>query len=190
VQKAAFGAVHAADFEHVAKVGAELERKWDQHHVTAVVYAPDALIEPLFPEEALALDVQNAGRTHRTAGIGQGLVGAVGGEEHVVLSDGRRQERRWPASQQQAEVRQNTRVVVEKTVTLAKDVAEGVGDHEGVLVLQRKQPMGDPRLARFTQVDRRVGGRREIVHQPLPSGVRDQRDAPFRAGRSKAGIEV
>ena len=84
------GAARAAHLEHVAEVGGELQAQRDRHLVPAVVAQPHALVEPVLPEQARALDVDDALRRRRPADRRQRPVGEVGGEEDVVLADGAR----------------------------------------------------------------------------------------------------
>ncbi len=163
-QQAPPGALHAAHLEHVLEVRPVLDGQGQQHNIAAVVLAGDPLIEPLLPQEPLALHVQHARRPQRPARIGQGLVRAVEGEEHIVLGDGGRQQRGRLAAQQQAEPRQDPGVVVEQAVAGPHDVAVVIGDDEGVAILQRMQPVWRARFLDHTLFDARVRRRRQVIH--------------------------
>ena len=103
---------------------------------------------------------------------GQGSVGEVGGEDDIVLAHRAAQQLQRPAADAQAEARQQARVIVEQAVTFAGDVAEGVGHHEGVALLEREQ-------ARRACADHRVGA--GLRHQPASSSA---------AGRLRAILRV
>ena len=162
---AAGGALGAAHLEHVVEIGVVFQADRQDDHVAAVVDEPQALIEPLVPQEPLALDMDRAVRRRRAAQGGEGFVGRMGGEEHVVLRHRRAQQGRRAVADQQAQARQQTGVVMEQAIGRAQHVAERVGHQEGVLVLQREQAIGDARLARLALLGGPDGGVwREIIH--------------------------
>ncbi len=94
VHEASAAALAAAHLEHVVEIGAELEGQGGDGLALAVVGAADPLMQPAGPQEALALDVDHTLRRHRRAGGRELQVGAIGGEEDVVLGDRGAQQRR------------------------------------------------------------------------------------------------
>jgi hypothetical protein len=188
---AAGRALGAAHLEHVVEVGVVFQADRQNDHVAAVVDEAQALVQPLVPQEPLALDMDRAVRGRGAAQGGQGLVGGVRGEEHVVLRHRRAQQGRRAVAQQQAQPRQQPGVVVEQAVGRAQHVAERVGDQEGVLVLQREQPVGDARFARLALLDGGARGRAwcEVVHVFWPLALRSLENPPRRAGAA-GGFQI
>ena len=136
-----------AHLEHVAEIGGEAQA--ERHHDLAlpVVGERQALVEPLLPQEAPALEVDDPFRCRGLAQRRQRPDGEVGGEQDIVLADHGTQERRRLPVQPQAEAGQDPGVVAEQAVAIAQDVAEGVCHQEGVAVLEREQAQRHARLA-------------------------------------------
>ncbi len=100
-EDAAALALDAAHLEHVAEIGAELEHQRQHHLIESEVAAADALVEPLALERAAALDVDGATRRAAAVDRRQRAVGAMVGEDGVVLGKGGRQARRTPVADQE-----------------------------------------------------------------------------------------
>ena len=64
----------AADLEHVPEVGADRQPQFDGVGAPAIVGDPDALVKADLPEDARALDVDDAFRRRRAADARQGLL--------------------------------------------------------------------------------------------------------------------
>ncbi len=120
--------------------------------IAAVVGAADALVQPLVPQEPLAFGVDHPARCCSSPGRRQRPVGAVGGEEHIVLGDGRAQQRGRVSADQQPIMREQAGVVAEQAVRDSQDVAIGVGHKEGIAILQREETVGNPRFGDLAAV--------------------------------------
>jgi hypothetical protein len=127
----------AAHLEHVAEVGGEFEHQRQHHLVEAEVCAADPLIEALVLQRAPALDVNRAARRAAAVDRRQRPVGAVEGEDRIVVGDGAGEPGRAPLADAENPPRQHAGVAVVETFCPAGDIAVLVGDQEGVAILQR-----------------------------------------------------
>jgi hypothetical protein len=168
----------AANLEHVAEIGGEIQPQRDARLDLGVVPEPQALVEAALPDQAGPLDMDHALPRRRPADRRQGPVGEVGPEQHAVLADRAPEQRQRPTCGAQAEAGQEPRVVVEQAVAVARDVAEGVGDDERVPVLQGEQAQRCARLARarLASIARVRGG---LGHQFAYSGLARPGPAPL-----------
>mgnify|MGYP000872345580 CR=1 FL=1 len=126
----------APHFEHVHEVGGQPEAQRQPRGPVPVVGAGDALEHALAAQEAAAGDVDKPFRRAHLVDGRQRAVGQVGDELHVVLGDGRTQQRRLQVAQQHLVARHDARVVDEEALAWRHDVAEAVGDQDAVAVLQ------------------------------------------------------
>ena len=150
-------ALHAAHLEHVAKVGGELEGE-RQHH----------LVEPVVGAAAAARTAgrRTGSRLRSTWMTPRGVAfPPTGGRARLApwkvktdLSRDRpklrREGRRSPISRRKRD--RKPRVVAEQAVGAADDIAPGVGDQEGVAVLDRQQLAQRRREARLVGVQGRA----------------------------------
>jgi len=143
--RAARAASLATHLEHVAEIGAEVQADRHQGVTVAVIDQLDMLIEPLMAQEAGPLEVDDALGNRTAAQRRQRPVGQVGDEEHVVAADRGRQQRWGGASEREPQLREDTGVVVEQAVAVAEDIPIGVGNDEGVAILERVQALGRAR---------------------------------------------
>ena len=123
----------------------------------AVIGKGDALEQPVLPQQPDAFDMDCALRDVAAADALHRQIGEVAGEQHIVLAERGAEQRCLPAADGQPEFRQHARVVAEKAVAGAPDVAIGVGHRKTVALLEGEQPV---RLARrgFVQGGKGDGG--------------------------------
>jgi hypothetical protein len=148
---AAPGARVSAHLEDIGEIGVELECHRRGHVALAVVGERQTLVQPLLPQEARALDVDDAfGRRRLVTERRQRTIGHVRAKEHVVRADSRAQQRREQAADRQPEEGEDPRVVREQAIGAAAHVAQHIGHQERVVVLQRKRSdrAADPAIDR------------------------------------------
>ena len=154
------GARQAADLEHVAKIGGELQAQGQLRLRLAEIAQPQPLVEAILPDQPASFDMDHPLPGRLAANRGQRPIGEVGGEDDIVLADRAAQQLQRPPADAQSEARQQPRVVVEQSIAFAGDVAEGVSHNEGVALLQREQAGGRARIA---------GRRLRVRHHPASS---------------------
>jgi hypothetical protein len=143
-------ACRTAHLEHVAKISRILEPHRHDDRARRVVREGNALEHPVLPDEARALDMDDALRRLRAVRVKHGEIGQVGLEQDVVLRQRRPEQRGHAAADEQAEARQHACIVAKQPVADTPDIAVAVGDDEAILMLKRKLPV---RLARSRFVE-------------------------------------
>src|SRR5215469_3881254 len=151
------------DLEDVGEIRGEAQLQWQVRCLTAEVREPQPLVQSRRPEEAAALDVDDALRNGELTQRRQRPVGEMGREQRVVLGNRRAEERRMPAGDLQLEARQDARVAPEQAVVAPLDVPERVREQKGIPVLQgesRQQAATLPRRHAHARLSYGSCGRR------------------------------
>ena len=125
-------------FEDVGEIRRVEEQQRHLGVAVAEVGERQLLVPAAAPQQAIALDVDHAFRDRQLAGRGQRPVGEMRGEQRVVAIDRGAEQRGAPARDAELEARQHARVVREQPVVRCLDVAQRVGEQEGIAVLERE----------------------------------------------------
>ena len=166
VERAAAGALGAADLEDVGEVGGEGDGEAEAVGLRVVVADRQPLEGAGVPEEAGAVDVDEV-LCDQPLALGAGNLGIreVADEHRVVVADGGAEEQRPVTVHREVEVREIAGIAVVDALWAAragKRVAVVVEDGEGVGVLHRPRPpllqRGGDRNKELRQVGR--NGRR------------------------------
>ena len=109
-------------FEYVGEIGSKPQFQRDFRVVLAEVRERQSLMQAAAPQEAAALDMNDASRQRQRSEGRQGPVREMCREHRVVLID-RCAEQRWPpAGNGELQARQHARVVREQTIVAALNV--------------------------------------------------------------------
>jgi len=179
-----------AHLEQIGEIAVEGDRDLQRERPVTVVAHSKALIGRALPEEDRARDVQQIFLQHdlRATGVVIVRIGEVDREQRVVIAHVRAKQQRLPAIEAQFEMREKARVGMIEPVRAARgraDIAEAVGDDEGVAMLERA---ARARRGRGGENGKLVFRRsRDLVGFDLQRGLSEHRQT-FKLRRIDGGV--